>query len=156
VFGALVVMASVSVICSQGLRAVGRAARASLDAGAHAGGGQAPQDHGDDRAQGKPHVRGSGRRRRSLRVGRFAALIAAFMVMRAFGIGPVGSLFARESNQRDVVLVTDFGVSRAASSVASVAAEGVARKPRLTVITLFNPANVAASLKRMQLPSTSK
>jgi tetratricopeptide (TPR) repeat protein len=88
----------------------------------------------------------------------FVALIIAFMVMRAFGVGPVGSLFAAgKLNQRDVVLVSDFGVSRADSSVGSVVAEGVrANLAESPSIKLFNPANVAAALKRMQLPPTSK
>ena len=80
------------------------------------------------------------------------------MVMRAFGIGPVGSLFAAgKLSQRDVVLVSDFGVSRADSSVGSVVAEGVrANLAESRSITLYNPANVAAALKRMQLPATSR
>ena len=88
----------------------------------------------------------------------FAALIIAFMVMRAFGIGPVGSLFAAgKLNQRDVVLVSDFGVSRADSSVGSVVAEGVrANLAESRSIKLFNPANVAAALRRMQLAPTSR
>jgi eukaryotic-like serine/threonine-protein kinase len=91
-------------------------------------------------------------------VGAFVALIIAFMVLRAFGIGPVGSLFAAgKLSQRDVVLVSDFGVSRADSSVGSVVAEGVrANLAESRSITLFNPANVAAALRRMQLPPTSK
>ncbi|HEY6826425.1 MAG TPA: protein kinase [Gemmatimonadaceae bacterium] len=91
-------------------------------------------------------------------LGGFVALIIAFMVLRAFGIGPVGSLLAAgKLNQRDVVLVSDFGVSRADSSVASVVAEGVrANLAESRSITLFNPANVAAALRRMQLPPTSK
>ena len=91
-------------------------------------------------------------------VGGFVALIVAFMVMRAFGIGPVGSLFAAgKLNQRDVVLVSDFGVSRADSSVASVVAEGVrANLAESRSITLFNPANVAGALRRMQLQPTAR
>jgi eukaryotic-like serine/threonine-protein kinase len=91
-------------------------------------------------------------------LGGFAALIIAFMVMRAFGIGPVGSLFAAgKLNQRDVVLVSDFGVSRADSSVGSVVAEGVrANLAESRSLKLFNPASVGAALKRMQLPPTSR
>ena len=86
-------------------------------------------------------------------LGAFAALIVAFMLMRAFGIGPAGSLFAAgKLSQRDLVLVSDFGVSRADSSVARVVAEGVrANLAESQSIKLFNPANVAAALKRMQL-----
>src|SRR5262249_22681382 len=88
----------------------------------------------------------------------FVTLIVAFMVMRAFGIGPAGSLFASgKLKQRDVVLVSDFNVSRADSSVASVVAEGVrANLAQSTSITLFNPTSIAAGLQRMQRPATSR
>jgi len=88
----------------------------------------------------------------------FVALIIAVMVMRGFGIGPVGSLFAAgKLSQRDVVLVSDFNVSRADSSVASVVAEGVrANLGESRSIKLFSPASVAAALRRMQLPPTSR
>ena len=91
-------------------------------------------------------------------LGGFVALIVVFMVMRAFGIGPVGSLFAAgKLKQRDLVLVADFGVSRVDSSVASVVAEGVrAGLAQSSVITLFNPTNVAAALRRMQQPPTTR
>jgi eukaryotic-like serine/threonine-protein kinase len=88
----------------------------------------------------------------------FAALIVGFMLMRAFGIGPAASLFAAgKLNQRDLVLVSDFSVSRADSSVGSVVAEGVrANLAESRSLKLFNPANVASALKRMQLPATSR
>jgi hypothetical protein len=91
-------------------------------------------------------------------LGGFVALIIGFMVMRAFGIGPAGSLFAAgKLSQRDVVLVSDFNVSRADSSVASVVAEGVrANLAESRSIKLFNPTTVAAALRRMQLPPTSR
>ena len=91
-------------------------------------------------------------------LGAFVALIIAVMVMRGFGIGPVGSLFAAgKLSQRDVVLVSDFNVSRADSSVASVVAEGVrANLGESRSIKLFSPASVAAALRRMQLPPTSR
>jgi tetratricopeptide (TPR) repeat protein len=91
-------------------------------------------------------------------LGAFTALIAGFMVMRAFGIGPAASLFAAgKLNRRDVVLVSDFSVSRADSSVGSVVAEGVrANLAESRSLKLFNPANIGAALKRMQLPPTSR
>jgi len=91
-------------------------------------------------------------------LGAFTALIVAFMMMRAFGVGPVGSLFAAgKLNQRDVVLVSDFGVSRADSSVASVVAEGVRTNlAASTSLKLFNQANVGAALQRMRVPPTSR
>src|SRR6185312_13552828 len=42
-------------------------------------------------------------------LGAFAGLVVAFMVMRAFGIGPVGSLLAEgRLTQRDPVLIAEF------------------------------------------------
>jgi tetratricopeptide (TPR) repeat protein len=124
------------------------------------GGGPAPQGTMATIAlRASPHVSW----RRATRggmyaLGAFVALIIAFMVMRAFGIGPVGSLLASgKLNQRDVVLVSDFSVSRADSSVGSVVAEGVrANLAASRSIRLFNPANIGAALRRMQLPATSR
>ena len=124
------------------------------------GGGRAPQGTMATIAlAASPHVSWKRTTRGGLfALGGFVALIIAFMVMRAFGVGPVGSLFAAgKLNQRDVVLVSDFNVSRADSSVGSVVAEGVrANLSESRSIKLFNPASVAAALRRMQLPPTSR
>jgi tetratricopeptide (TPR) repeat protein/TolB-like protein len=124
------------------------------------GGGQVPQGTMATIAlKASPHVSWKRTTRGGVyAVGVFVALIIAFMLMRAFGVGPVGSLFASgKLSQRDVVLVSDFGVSRADSSVGSVVAEGVrANLAESQSIKLFNPANVVAALRRMQLPPTSK
>jgi len=159
--GALIVMAlGLPVILFTGyVQSVARRALVATPA-LTPGGGQVP--HGTMATialKASPHV--SWKRTTSgglYALGAFATLIIAFMVMRAFGIGPVGSLFAAgKLNQRDVVLVSDFGVSRADSSVGSVVAEGVrANLAESRSIKLFNPASVAASLKRMQLAPTSR
>ena len=124
------------------------------------GGGTAPQGTMATIAlKASPHVSWSRTTRGGFyALGGFVALIIAFMVMRAFGIGPVGSLLASgKLSQRDLVLVSDFGVSRADSSVASVVAEGVrANLAESRSIKLFNPASIGASLRRMQLAPTSK
>ena len=124
------------------------------------GGGQVPQGTMATIAlKASPHVSWKRTTRGGVyALGGFVALIIAFMVMRAFGIGPVGSLFAAgKLSQRDVVLVSDFNVSRADSSVASVVAEGVrANLAESQSIKLFNSANVAAALRRMQMPPTSR
>jgi tetratricopeptide (TPR) repeat protein/tRNA A-37 threonylcarbamoyl transferase component Bud32 len=124
------------------------------------GGGTAPQGTMATIAlKASPHVSWKRTTRGGLyALGGFVALIIAFMVMRAFGIGPVGSLLASgKLSQRDLVLVSDFGVSRTDSSVASVVAEGVrANLGESRSIKLFNPSSIAASLRRMQLPPTSK
>jgi tetratricopeptide (TPR) repeat protein len=85
-------------------------------------------------------------------LGAFVVVVVAFMLLRAFGIGPAGSLFASgRLSQRDLLLVSDFNVSRADSSVGSVVAEGVrANLAQSTSITVYNPANLPAALRRMQ------
>jgi tetratricopeptide (TPR) repeat protein/tRNA A-37 threonylcarbamoyl transferase component Bud32 len=92
-------------------------------------------------------------------LGGFVALIIGFMVMRAFGIGPAGSLFgAGKLKQRDVVLVADFDLKNGADSgVAGVVAEGVrANLAQSASVTLFSPTNIAGALRRMQEPVTSR
>jgi tetratricopeptide (TPR) repeat protein/TolB-like protein len=88
-------------------------------------------------------------------LGVFAALVVVFMVMRAFGIGPAGSLLAEgRLAQRDPVLVADFATSHTDSSVGHVVAEGVRQNlSQSNSITLVSQASVASALTRMQLPS---
>jgi eukaryotic-like serine/threonine-protein kinase len=90
-------------------------------------------------------------------IGGFAALVVAFMVMRAFGIGPVGSLLAEgRLAQRDPVLVADFATSHTDSSVGHVVAEGVRQNlSQSNSITLFSQASVTSALARMKLPPTT-
>ena len=90
-------------------------------------------------------------------LGAFAVLVIGFMVMRAFGWGPAGSLLAAgKLDQRDPILVADFDVSHADASVGPVVAEGVrANLGQSSSITLFSAASVSSALARMQLaPAT--
>ena len=159
--GALVIMAlGLPVILFTGyVQSVARRALTATPA-LTPGGGQVP--HGTMATialKASPHVSWKRTTRGGLyALGVFVMLIIAFMVMRGFGIGPVGSLFAAgKLSQRDVVLVSDFNVSRADSSVASVVAEGVrANLAESRSIKLFNPSSVASALRRMQLPTTSR
>src|SRR5689334_15148492 len=159
--GALIVMAlGLPVILFTGyVQSVARRALIATPALTPGGGAAAHGTMVTIALKASPHVSWSRTTRGGLyALGGFAALIIAFMVMRAFGIGPVGSLLASgKLSQRDLVLVSDFGVSRADSSVASVVAEGVrANLGESRSITLFNPASIAAALRRMQLPPTSR
>ena len=90
-------------------------------------------------------------------LGTFAALIVGFMVLRAFGIGPAGSLFASgKLSERDALLIADFGASGADSGVANVVAEGVrANLSQSTSITVFSRTNVTSALRRMERPPAS-
>jgi eukaryotic-like serine/threonine-protein kinase len=91
-------------------------------------------------------------------LGTFAALIAGFMVLRAFGVGPAGSLFASgKLSERDALLIADFGARGADSGVASVVAEGVrANLSQSTSITLISRTNVVSALRRMERPPESR
>jgi tetratricopeptide (TPR) repeat protein/TolB-like protein len=88
----------------------------------------------------------------------FALLIAGFMVLRALGIGPAGSLLAAgRITAREPLLVTDFTVKNGDSTLAGVVTEAVrASLAQSGAITLVSPATVAAALERMQRPSGSR
>ena len=123
------------------------------------GGGQ--QAHGTMATlalRASPHVSWQRTTRGGLySLGVFGALVVAYMVMRAFGIGPAGSLLAEgRLTQRDPVLVADFATSHTDSSVGHVVAEGVRQNlSQSKSITLFSQASVASALTRMQLPPTT-
>jgi tetratricopeptide (TPR) repeat protein len=87
----------------------------------------------------------------------FVLLVGGFMVLRAFGIGPAGSLLAAGSiKAREPLLVTDFKVTNADTTLGRVLSD--AAKTQLSqsaVITLLPPEGVAAALRRMQRAETS-
>ena len=87
----------------------------------------------------------------------FAAVVAAFMVLRAFGIGPAASLFAAgRLNARDLLIVTDFRVKGIDSSLGAVISEAVRTElGQSRVLSIMSPTAVAASLQRMQRPPTT-
>jgi tetratricopeptide (TPR) repeat protein/tRNA A-37 threonylcarbamoyl transferase component Bud32 len=91
-----------------------------------------------------------------LAVSAFAVLIVAFMVLRALGVGPGGSLLAAgKLNVRDPLLIADF--TGPDSNVTGIAAEGVrAHLSQSTKITLVTPAAIANALRRMQRPATAR
>jgi tetratricopeptide (TPR) repeat protein/tRNA A-37 threonylcarbamoyl transferase component Bud32 len=88
----------------------------------------------------------------------FIAIIGGFMMLRALGIGPAASLLAAgKLGKRDLVIVSEFGTSRADSSVGSVVAEATrANLSQSSSITLMSPAGVVGALRRMQIPATSR
>ena len=89
--------------------------------------------------------------------GAFTMLIAGFMILRAFGIGPAGSLFAAgRLKVRDPIMVADFGVKHADSSVAAVVAEAVRTNlGQSRSIVLATPTAIAGALGRMQRPANT-
>jgi tetratricopeptide (TPR) repeat protein len=85
-------------------------------------------------------------------VGAFIVVIALFMGMRAFGIGPFGSLLAAGKLSRaEPILLTDFRTSNVDSTLGRVVSDAVrAGLSGSTAFTLTPPATVAAALGRMQ------
>jgi eukaryotic-like serine/threonine-protein kinase len=87
----------------------------------------------------------------------FAVLVAAFMTLRALGIGPPGTLLAAGTfGNREPLLVADFRVAGADSSLGGVVAEAVrsdmAQSP---VVSVVGASAVAAALTRMRKPAES-
>jgi tRNA A-37 threonylcarbamoyl transferase component Bud32/tetratricopeptide (TPR) repeat protein len=87
----------------------------------------------------------------------FALLVAAFMTLRALGIGPAGSLLAAGAiEMKQLLLVTDFKVSSADSSLGRVLGDATkATLAQSSVISIATPEAVASALRRMQRPTNS-
>jgi eukaryotic-like serine/threonine-protein kinase len=90
--------------------------------------------------------------------GGLIAIAAGIMLMRALGIGPVASLLAAgKFSAKEAVLVTDFTVINADSSLGRVLSDATkATLAQSSVITLLPPAAVGAALVRMERPRTSR
>ncbi|MEO6878570.1 MAG: protein kinase [Gemmatimonadaceae bacterium] len=91
-------------------------------------------------------------------VGAFALLIGAFMLLRAFGIGPAGSLLATgRFSAKAPVLIADFATTNTDSSLGAVVSDAVrAGLAQSSVISLVPPATVAATLRLMRRAPTSR
>ncbi|MGH7647427.1 MAG: hypothetical protein ACREND_04880, partial [Gemmatimonadaceae bacterium] len=92
-------------------------------------------------------------------LGAFAVLVAAFMALRALGIGPAGSLLASgrmDANQP--LLVSEFAVSGAAdTALGAVVAEGVrADLEQSRAVRVMQSNAIQAALQRMQRPANSR
>ena len=89
-----------------------------------------------------------------LAVGVFIVGVVGFMVLRALGIGPAGSLLAAgRLGERDRLVVTDFHVRGADSALGAVVSEAVrAQLGQSDVIGILSPAAIAATLRRMDRP----
>ncbi|MGH7616570.1 MAG: protein kinase domain-containing protein, partial [Gemmatimonadaceae bacterium] len=84
--------------------------------------------------------------------GAFIAVIAAFMAMRALGIGPFGSLVASgRLNRRDPILLTDFKTTNVDSTLGRVVSDAVrAGLTGSSAFTIAPPAQIVAALVRSQ------
>ncbi|MEO8336404.1 MAG: protein kinase [bacterium] len=93
-----------------------------------------------------------------LAVTTFVLLVAAFMTLRALGIGPAGSLLAAGKLTGDnEIVVADFVMKGKDSSLANVVTEavrtGLSESP---LFTILSPATVSSALQRMQLAPTTR
>jgi tetratricopeptide (TPR) repeat protein len=91
-------------------------------------------------------------------MGGFAILIALFMVLRAFGIGPFGSLLAAgKLSAREPILLTDFRTTNVDSSLGRVVSDAVrAGLAGSSAFTLVSPASVASELVLMKQPPSAR
>src|SRR5439155_26558510 len=91
-------------------------------------------------------------------LGAFIVVIGLFMLLRAFGIGPAGSLLAAgKFSARQPVVITDFTTTNTDSALGAVVSDAVrAGLSQSSVIWLVSPAAIAADLRRMQQPVTTR
>jgi eukaryotic-like serine/threonine-protein kinase len=94
----------------------------------------------------------------ALAVAAFIVLIGGFMLLRALGIGPAGSLLAAgKLEARDRLIVTDFRVGGADSALGAVVSEAVrAQLGQSDVISVLSPSAVAGTLRRMERAPTTR
>ncbi len=86
-------------------------------------------------------------------LGSFIALVAVFMAMRAFGIGPAGTLFSAGSLKADdKLLVSGFTFSPASdSALGPILAEGVLNAlGQSRAVRLLSPSDVATVMAQMK------
>ena len=84
--------------------------------------------------------------------GVFIVMIAAFMAMRQFGVGPFGSLIGSGAlSANNKVIIADFNVTGGDSTLGRVVSEAVRQGlSESSALTVMTPASVAAALTRMQ------
>ncbi|MBA2685590.1 MAG: tetratricopeptide repeat protein [Gemmatimonadaceae bacterium] len=90
--------------------------------------------------------------------GTFALFVVVFMVLRALGIGPAGSLFASgKLKENERLLVTDFQATGADTSLGSAVTEAVRTDlGQSSVVSVVPASTVGASLTRMERSPTSR
>ena len=89
--------------------------------------------------------------------GVFIAMIAAFMGMRALGVGPFASLLAAGRLKRsEPILLTDFRTTNVDSTLGRVVSDAVrAGLSGSSAFTLVQPAEIVAALRLMQRDPTT-
>jgi len=88
----------------------------------------------------------------------FALLVIGYMVLRAFGIGPAGSLLAAgKLSASDKVLVAAFDAPAADSSLGSTIAEAVRTNlSQSRAVHLVQTSAIVAALEQMKRPDTAR
>ncbi len=91
-------------------------------------------------------------------VGAFALLVAGYMILRALGIGPAGSLLASgKLSASDKVLVAAFDAPAADSSLGSTIAEAVRTNlSQSRAVHVVPTSAVVAALEQMKRPDTAR
>src|ERR1019366_4942588 len=91
-------------------------------------------------------------------LGAFILVIAVFMAMRAFGIGPFGSLLAAgKLKNQEPILLTDFSVTSGDTSLGHVASFAVRTGlAESSVLSIVDQTTVASALERMLRPRTAR
>lgn len=84
----------------------------------------------------------------------FIIVVAAFMALRALGVGPFGSLIASgRMKRRDPIILTDFKTTNADSTLGRVVSDAVrAGLTGSSAFTLMAPASIVSELERMTRP----
>jgi Flp pilus assembly protein TadD len=92
----------------------------------------------------------------AIALGGFVAMVIGFMVLRALGIGPAGSLLAAgRLEDRGRLIVTSFPSPD--SSLSLLVTEAVRTNlSQSRVVSIMTPVAIAAALDRMQKPRTSE
>jgi len=93
-----------------------------------------------------------------LALGAFALLVAGFMVLRALGIGPAGSLIASHKlTASDKVLVATFEAPTADSSLGATISEAVRTNlSQSRVVRILPTSTIATTLEQMKRPDTAR
>jgi tetratricopeptide (TPR) repeat protein len=88
----------------------------------------------------------------------FIAIIAAFMIMRQFGIGPFGSLIASgDLSANNRLIIADFTVSSGDSALGRVVGDAIrAGLGDSRVFRILSPSEMAGALQRMQQRPTAR
>ena len=92
----------------------------------------------------------------AIALGVFVLLVAGFMVLRALGIGPAGTLMAAgKLSDRERLIVTEF--QSPDTSLSTLVTEAVRTNlGQSRVVSIMPPVAVAAALRRMERPPTSR